>query len=77
MKKILFCSAFTAAFLLSGCANSPAHRIAECQKKGGTKEACNAEEWAYEKAHPLPKFSASVDNASALQTALDSSTPAK
>ena len=69
MKKRLIC-AFGALALLSGCTNSPAHRIAECQKKGGTEADCTAAEWAYEKANPLPKYNpTSYDNNAALQAA--------
>jgi hypothetical protein len=69
MKKSMIC-AFGALAFLSGCTNSPAHRIAECEKKGGTEADCTTAEWNYEKANPLPKYDpTSYDNAAALQAA--------
>lgn len=69
MKKLMIC-AMPALALLSGCTNSPAHRIAECEKKGGSEASCTAAEWDYEKANPLPKYDpSSYDNAAALQAA--------
>jgi hypothetical protein len=71
MKKSFIC-AFIALAFLSGCTNSPAHRIAECEKKGGTEAACTAAEWKYEKANPLPTYDPSnYDNAAALQAAFN------
>ncbi|WP_293545087.1 membrane lipoprotein lipid attachment site-containing protein [Pluralibacter sp.] len=70
MKKVI--CAVVALAALSGCTNSPAHRIAECQKNGGTRDDCVAAEWEYEKAHPLPKYDASnYDNAAVLQAAFN------
>ncbi|MRS15809.1 hypothetical protein GJV06_13015 [Enterobacteriaceae bacterium RIT691] len=69
MQKVLIC-ALPALVLLSGCTNSPAHRIAECKKQGGTEAACTTAEWNYEKANPLPKYNpSSYDNAAVLQAA--------
>ncbi|MGL4724075.1 MAG: hypothetical protein ACRCWW_06155 [Scandinavium sp.] len=71
MKKLIICAPVALA-LLSGCTNSPAHRIAECEKKGGTEAACTAAEWDHEKAHPLPTYDpSSYDNAAALQAAFN------
>ncbi|MDX6022340.1 hypothetical protein SIL08_18860 [Scandinavium sp. V105_16] len=73
MKKPFIC-AFIALAFLSGCTHSPAHRIAECEKKGGSEADCNAAEWAYEKAHPLPQYDPTqYDNAAALQAAYNAS----
>ncbi|MBB1200778.1 hypothetical protein EGM70_10800 [Enterobacteriaceae bacterium 89] len=69
MKKPVLCAVAALAFL-TGCTNSPAHRIAECKKKGGTDADCTAAEWAYEKANPLPKYNpTNYDNSAALQAA--------
>jgi len=71
MKKLFIC-AFTALAFLSGCTNSPAHRIAACEKKGGSEAACTAAEWDYEKVNPLPQYDPSnYDNAAALQAAFN------
>lgn len=54
---------------IAGCA-SPARRIEACQAAGETEEKCVADEWAYESAHPLPKFEGTgFDGAAALQAA--------
>lgn len=60
--------------LLSGCTNSPAHRIAVCEQAGGTEADCNAQEFTWEKEHPLPQINASdVDTRLAIQQAFDQS----
>ena len=71
MKKKIF-SAAVALMALTGCTHSPAHRIAECEKKGGSETICTAAERDYEKAHPLPQYQpTSYDNAAVLQAAYD------
>lgn len=73
MKRLSVCALFALA-VLSGCTNSPAHRIAECEKKGGTEAACTQAEWDHEKAHPLPQFDPSnYNNAPVLQAAFNAS----
>lgn len=73
MKRV-FIGAFVVLALLSGCTNSPAHRIAECKKNGGTEASCTAAEWDYEKVNPLPQYDPNnYDNAAALQAAYNAS----
>ncbi|WP_233149095.1 hypothetical protein [Shimwellia pseudoproteus] len=58
--------------MLSGCANSPAHRIADCEKQGGDEATCTAREWDYEKANPLPTYDTSrYDPAAALESSFN------
>ncbi|EMO0471672.1 hypothetical protein RJ490_001376 [Pluralibacter gergoviae] len=74
MKRVVFSAvlALTVSTAVTGCTHSPAHRIAECQKKGGTKALCTAAERDYEKAHPLPQYQpTSYDNSAVLQAAYD------
>lgn len=66
--------ATVALVALSGCSNSPAHRIAECEKQGGTEAACTAAEWDYEKVNPLPQYDTNkYSNSAALQAAFNAS----
>ena len=80
MKRVVFSAvlALTVSTAVTGCTHSPAHRIAECQKKGGTEALCTAAERDYEKAHPLPQYQpTSYDNSAVLQAAYDANAAAK
>ncbi|WP_297198130.1 hypothetical protein [uncultured Pluralibacter sp.] len=71
MKKDLLWLA-AGALTLGGCAHSPAHRIATCEKQGQSEAACTAAEKQYEQAHPLPQYDPTqYDNAAVLQSAFD------
>lgn len=71
MKKFIVIFATIGAVILVGCTHSPGHRIAECEKKGGSEAACTAAEWDYEKVNPLPTFDTRYDPSAVLQSSLD------
>lgn len=73
-----FMVATAGAFALISCSNSPSHRIAECLATGQSEADCNAAEFAWEKAHPLPVYdTGSMDTAAALQAAFNQSASRK